>query len=59
MQKKKQNKVEDSNYQSIEEQEIDSKEIVDDLDKLLDEIDNILEKNAEEFVENYVQQEGE
>jgi ubiquitin-like protein Pup len=57
MQKQKKNKVED--YQSIEEQEIDSKEIVDDLDKLLEEIDNILEKNAEEFVENYVQREGE
>lgn len=30
-----------------------------DLDKLLDEIDNVLEENAEEFVRSYVQRGGE
>ena len=31
----------------------------DDLDNLLDEIDGVLEENAEEFVKNYVQKGGE
>ena len=35
------------------------KKIKEDLDKLLDEIDNILEENAEEFVKSYVQRGGE
>ncbi|HET8760849.1 MAG TPA: ubiquitin-like protein Pup, partial [Nitrospiria bacterium] len=30
-----------------------------DIDKLLDEIDSVLEENAEEFVKNYVQKGGE
>ena len=29
-----------------------------DIDDLLDEIDNVLEENAEEFVKNYVQRGG-
>lgn len=29
-----------------------------DLDKLIDEIDDVLEENAEEFVQNYVQRGG-
>lgn len=33
-------------------------EIKDDLDDLLDEIDGVLETNAEEFVKNYVQKGG-
>lgn len=35
------------------------KEIKEDIDKLLDEIDAVLEENAEEFVKNYVQKGGE
>ena len=35
------------------------KKIKEDLDKLLDEIDEILEENAEEFVKSYVQRGGE
>ena len=35
------------------------KKIKEDLDNLLDEIDDILEENAEEFVNNYVQYGGE
>ena len=30
-----------------------------DMDKLLDEIDSVLEENAEEFIKNYVQKGGE
>ena len=33
--------------------------IKEDIDKLLDEIDGILEENAEEFVKSYVQRGGE
>jgi ubiquitin-like protein Pup len=35
------------------------KKIKEDIDKLVDEIDNVLEENAEEFVKNYVQKGGE
>ncbi len=35
------------------------KKIKEDIDKLVDEIDNVLEQNAEEFVKNYVQKGGE
>ncbi len=35
------------------------KALKDDLDKLMDEIDDVLEENAEEFVKNYVQKGGE
>jgi ubiquitin-like protein Pup len=35
------------------------KKIKEDIDKLLDEIDDILEENAEEFVKSYVQRGGE
>jgi ubiquitin-like protein Pup len=34
------------------------KKLKKDLDDLLDEIDKVLEKNAEEFVKNYVQRGG-
>lgn len=34
------------------------KKIKEDLDRLLDEIDDVLEKNAEEFVKNYIQKGG-
>ena len=35
------------------------KKLKEDIDKLVDEIDDVLEKNAEEFVKNYVQKGGE
>ncbi len=34
-------------------------ELKEDMDALLDEIDDVLEENAEEFVKNYVQRGGE
>lgn len=37
----------------------DATRLKDDLDDLLDEIDDALETNAEEFVKNYVQKGGE
>jgi prokaryotic ubiquitin-like protein Pup len=35
------------------------KQLKDDLDKLMDEIDGVLEENAEEFMKSYVQRGGE
>ena len=35
------------------------KELKEDMDTLVDEIDEVLEENAEEFVKNYVQRGGE
>ena len=35
------------------------KKLKEDMDKLLDEIDDVLEENAEEFVRSYVQRGGE
>lgn len=34
------------------------KKIKEDIDKLVDDIDSVLEENAEEFVKNYVQKGG-
>jgi prokaryotic ubiquitin-like protein Pup len=36
-----------------------AKELKEDMDALVDEIDEVLEENAEEFVKNYVQRGGE
>ncbi len=35
------------------------KKLKEDMDKLVDEIDDVLEENAEEFIKNYVQKGGE
>ena len=42
---------------NVETGEIDE-EFVEDLDALLDEIDEILEEDSQEFVENYIQRGG-
>lgn len=42
---------------NVEAEEIDE-EFVEDLDALLDEIDEILEEDSQEFVENYIQRGG-
>jgi ubiquitin-like protein Pup len=55
--KKKDDKREDqaaANPEVVEK----GKKIKEDLDKLMDEIDDVLEQNAEEFVKNYVQKGG-
>lgn len=38
--------------------DVSAQEAVDDTDDLLDEIDSVLEENAQEFVEQYVQKGG-
>lgn len=46
----------------VENQPVDNekaKKIKEDMDKLLDEIDEILEANSEEFMESYIQTGGE
>jgi ubiquitin-like protein Pup len=57
---KKQQSPADSKTES-EELEIETKssEAAEKIDDLLDEIDSVLEENAEEFVKNYVQKGGE
>ena len=42
---------------NVEHGEVDE-EFVEDLDALLDEIDEILEEDSQEFVENYIQRGG-
>lgn len=42
---------------NVESSEMDE-EFVEDLDSLLDEIDEILEEDSQEFVENYIQRGG-
>lgn len=47
--------------ESVPEQDSTSargEEVADKIDDLLDEIDSVLEENAEEFVKNYVQKGG-
>ena len=52
-----------STEQASEDVEIEASETTEadlgEVDDLLDEIDSVLEENAEEFVKNYVQQGGE
>lgn len=50
----------DEDEAQVEESESPSVAVdSEDLDDLLDEIDSVLEENAEEFVRNYVQKGGE
>lgn len=48
----------DADSQSVGSLEEKGKRIGEELDRLLDELDGVLEENAEEFVANYVQQGG-
>ena len=41
------------------EASVEGEELTERIDDLLDEIDSVLEENAEEFVKNYVQKGGE
>jgi ubiquitin-like protein Pup len=58
-QKRKQTKPErhESEEAEIDESDVGA-ELTDKIDDLLDEIDTVLEENAEEFVKNYVQKGG-
>jgi len=45
--------------QQVDDAELETSEVdTSDIDDLLDEIDEVLEENAEEFVKNYVQKGG-
>ena len=59
-QRKSKSKSDKGQIEEVELKKDDTKaeEIKDDLDDLLDEIDGVLETNAEEFVKNYVQKGG-
>jgi ubiquitin-like protein Pup len=49
----------DSTTESVEDlPQRRGEEVTDKIDDLLDEIDTVLEENAEEFVKNYVQKGG-
>jgi ubiquitin-like protein Pup len=41
------------------EAQVKGKRLKEEMDQLLDEIDSVLEENAEEFIKNYVQKGGE
>lgn len=53
--------IDNSNVQAIGDTALSGKgeELKADLDDLLDEIDEVLEHNAEDFVKNYIQKGGE
>lgn len=48
----------DEDVEPVESAATDSSRLKSDLDDLLDDIDQVLEENAEEFVKNYVQKGG-
>ena len=50
--------VEDTEAASTEEVKERHEKLTDDVDAILDEIDEVLEENAEEFVRSYVQKGG-
>ncbi|MDH5372672.1 MAG: ubiquitin-like protein Pup [Acidimicrobiia bacterium] len=60
-QEKKQHRKPADEKTETEDIQVDAKaaETVEKIDDLLDEIDSVLEENAEEFVKNYVQKGGE
>jgi prokaryotic ubiquitin-like protein Pup len=45
--------------QETEAKDLKNQELTDDVDAMLDEIDDVLEENAEEFVKGYIQKGGE
>ena len=51
--------AEDTEAQSTAEVNERHEKLTDDVDAILDEIDEVLEENAEEFVRSYVQKGGE
>lgn len=60
IQKQKQHQEQASTVEeTVETPNVDSSETLEDIDGLLDEIDAVLEENAEEFVGSFVQKGGE
>ncbi len=58
-QKKKAPPPESEGGASSPEAQKKGRRLKEDMDRLLDEIDSVLEENAEEFIKNYVQKGGE
>ncbi len=59
---RKQTRPSESEAAEVADEIVDSgqgEELTDRIDDILDEIDTVLEENAEEFVKNYVQKGGE
>jgi ubiquitin-like protein Pup len=58
--RERRSKSADAQQEEIEDSsQARGEEVADKIDDLLDEIDSVLEENAEEFVKNYVQKGGE
>lgn len=53
------NEVEETEAQATPDVQERQEKLSDDVDAILDEIDEVLEENAEEFVRSYVQKGGE
>ena len=51
--------VEEAVTHTADAEKVDSDKLKQDLDDLLDEIEGVLEENAQEFVANYIQKGGE
>lgn len=56
--RQKEQQVDETTIKAAGDTALKGEEIKADLDDLLDEIDGVLEQNAEEFVQNYIQKGG-
>lgn len=57
-QSKRQQPADEAQETEVVESEASASDMTEGIDDLLDEIDSVLEENAEEFVKNYVQKGG-
>ena len=55
---RKSEEVDEAQVESTSEVQERQEKLTDDVDALLDEIDDVLEENAEEFIKGYVQKGG-
>ena len=53
------NSAKQDSPQETESKDLQNNELADDVDAILDEINEVLEENAQEFVSNYIQKGGE
>ena len=52
-------KKKEVSVEGVPVKKVDAKKLAQEMDAILDEIDSVLEENAQEFVEGYVQKGGE
>ena len=52
-------KKKEASAEGVPAKKVDAKKLAQEMDAILDEIDSVLEENAQEFVEGYVQKGGE